>query len=227
MFCLNCGAQLPDNANFCFKCGKPQQPTSDPPTSTLGHWENKEFSELFYGNPKWRSDGPYEYDYLNSLAQAMRVEINATVKALLERVAPFGWEPTEPTDAGRLLLASRIDMKLVKTGFLLSEKFYNELTQVRISFRRWVTNDQSKKDAEIQAQLAKKGKTPFEVVLLTPGPNKINAIKVVMELFHLGLKESKDIVESAPTTLKRTSSQAEAEVIRDRLVKAGLDVQIR
>ena len=46
MFCINCGVQLPDDARFCMKCGKAQQPVPDAPTPTpaRGGWEYREFS---------------------------------------------------------------------------------------------------------------------------------------------------------------------------------------
>jgi large subunit ribosomal protein L7/L12 len=63
--------------------------------------------------------------------------------------------------------------------------------------------------------------TEFTVVLKEIGPNKINVIKAVREVTTLGLKEAKDLVESAPTNVKEGIEKAEAESIKTKLVDAG------
>ena len=61
------------------------------------------------------------------------------------------------------------------------------------------------------AEAAAEEKTEFDVVLKEVGPNKINVIKAVRALTSLGLKEAKDKVDSAPTTIKEGVSKEEAE----------------
>ena len=56
----------------------------------------------------------------------------------------------------------------------------------------------------------------FRIVLTEPGHNKINTIKAIREVTHLGLKDSKDLCEGAPTLLARANSQAEANRIAQR-----------
>ena len=74
----------------------------------------------------------------------------------------------------------------------------------------------------------KTNQSKFEVILMAYAPNKkIDTVKAVREVCHLGLAETVHLVERAPTILVTTSSQAEAELIRDRLVKAGTNVLIR
>lgn len=70
-------------------------------------------------------------------------------------------------------------------------------------------------------------KTEFTVVLADGGANKINAIKAVREITGLGLKEAKDLVEGAPKAVKEGVSKADAEKIKDTLVKAGAKVEIK
>jgi large subunit ribosomal protein L7/L12 len=70
-------------------------------------------------------------------------------------------------------------------------------------------------------------KTEFTVVLTDGGSNKINVIKEVRTLTGLGLKEAKDLVEGAPKTLKEGVSKADAEKMKEALVKAGAKVDIK
>ena len=69
-------------------------------------------------------------------------------------------------------------------------------------------------------------KTEFTVVLKAIGANKINVIKAVREFTTLGLKESKDLVESAPKPVKEGVSKAEATAIKEKLEAAGATVEV-
>ena len=64
-------------------------------------------------------------------------------------------------------------------------------------------------------------KTEFSVTLTDVGSAKINVIKVVREVTSLGLKEAKDLVESAPVTVKEALAKAEAEAVKAKLTEAG------
>ncbi|MBO8142965.1 MAG: 50S ribosomal protein L7/L12 [Thermodesulfobacterium sp.] len=70
-------------------------------------------------------------------------------------------------------------------------------------------------------------KTEFDVVLTEIGGNKINVIKVVREITGLGLKEAKELVESAPKPVKTGVSKEEAEEIKKKLEEAGAKVEIK
>jgi large subunit ribosomal protein L7/L12 len=69
-------------------------------------------------------------------------------------------------------------------------------------------------------------KTAFDVVLKAAGPSKLNVVKIVKELTGLGLKEAKDLVDSAPKPIKQGVSKVEAEEIAAKLKDAGADVEI-
>jgi large subunit ribosomal protein L7/L12 len=69
-------------------------------------------------------------------------------------------------------------------------------------------------------------KTAFNVVLKSGGASKLNVVKIVKELTGLGLKEAKDLVDSAPKNIKEGISKGEAEEITARLKEAGADVEI-
>ncbi len=70
-------------------------------------------------------------------------------------------------------------------------------------------------------------KTEFDVVLKSAGANKINVIKVVREITGLGLKEAKDLVESAPKPVKEGVSKEEAEKIKKKLEEVGAEVEVK
>jgi large subunit ribosomal protein L7/L12 len=70
-------------------------------------------------------------------------------------------------------------------------------------------------------------KTEFTVVLVEAGANKIGAIKEVRALTGLGLKEAKDLVESAPKPVKEGVSKQEAEEIKKKLEAAGAKVELK
>ncbi len=69
-------------------------------------------------------------------------------------------------------------------------------------------------------------KTEFNVILKEVGPNKIGVIKAVRELTALGLKESKDLVESAPKPVKEGISKEDAAAARKKLEEAGATVEV-
>ena len=70
-------------------------------------------------------------------------------------------------------------------------------------------------------------KTEFTVTLTDIGGNKINVIKVVREVTSLGLKEAKDLVESAPKTVKEGVNKDEAAAIKKKFEEAGAKVEIK
>ena len=69
--------------------------------------------------------------------------------------------------------------------------------------------------------------TEFDVILTTIGDKKINVIKVVREVTSLGLKEAKELVESAPTKIKEGVNKEEAEEIKKKFEGAGAQVEIK
>jgi len=70
-------------------------------------------------------------------------------------------------------------------------------------------------------------KTEFDVILDSAGEKKINVIKVVREVTSLGLKEAKDLVESAPAKVKEGVSKQEAEETKKKFEDAGATVKIQ
>ncbi len=69
--------------------------------------------------------------------------------------------------------------------------------------------------------------TEFDVILKSFGANKVAVIKVARELTGLGLKEAKELVEAAPKAIKEKVAKEEAEAIKEKLVAAGAEVEIK
>lgn len=78
-----------------------------------------------------------------------------------------------------------------------------------------------------EAAAAAEEKTEFDVVLTSFGANKVSVIKAVRTITGLGLKEAKDTVEGAPSTLKEGASKDEAEGIKKQLEEAGASVELK
>jgi large subunit ribosomal protein L7/L12 len=70
-------------------------------------------------------------------------------------------------------------------------------------------------------------KTAFDVILVSGGASKLTVVKIVKELSGLGLKEAKDLVDSAPKAVKEGVSKAEAEEIATKLKEAGAEVEVK
>ncbi|WP_424769144.1 50S ribosomal protein L7/L12 [Paenibacillus sp. sgz302251] len=69
--------------------------------------------------------------------------------------------------------------------------------------------------------------TEFDVILTSAGASKINVIKVVREITGLGLKEAKDLVDSAPKAIKEKVAKEEAEAVQAKLTEAGAVVEVK
>ncbi len=70
-------------------------------------------------------------------------------------------------------------------------------------------------------------KTDFDVILTSFGDKKINVIKAVREVTSLGLKEAKDLVESAPKAVKEGVSKEEAEEVKKKFEEVGATVEVK
>ena len=77
------------------------------------------------------------------------------------------------------------------------------------------------------AAAAEEEQTEFTVTLTEIGPKKINVIKVVREVTSLGLKEAKDLVESAPSAVKEAIPKDEAETLQKKFEEVGAKVEIK
>jgi len=81
--------------------------------------------------------------------------------------------------------------------------------------------------ASAEAAPAAEEKTTFDVILASAGEKKIQVIKAVRELTNLGLKEAKDLVDSAPQPLRQGVSKEEAEAMKAKLEEQGATVELK
>jgi large subunit ribosomal protein L7/L12 len=81
--------------------------------------------------------------------------------------------------------------------------------------------------AAAEAAAPAEEKTEFDVVMTSFGANKVSVIKVVRAVTGLGLKEAKEAVEGAPSTIKEAASKEEAESIKKQLEEAGASVELK
>ncbi|RLB56783.1 MAG: 50S ribosomal protein L7/L12 [Deltaproteobacteria bacterium] len=77
------------------------------------------------------------------------------------------------------------------------------------------------------AEAAAEEKTEFDVILTDMGAKKIQVIKAIREITGLGLKEAKELVESAPKPVKEQISKEEAEEVKKKLEDAGASVDLK
>jgi large subunit ribosomal protein L7/L12 len=78
-----------------------------------------------------------------------------------------------------------------------------------------------------EAAAAAEEQTEFTVILKAPGGSKLNVVKLVKELTGLGLKEAKELVDSAPKEIKEGIDKTEAEALKARLEEAGAEVELK
>ncbi len=82
-------------------------------------------------------------------------------------------------------------------------------------------------DGGAAAAAAEEEQTEFDVTLQDIGPNKINVIKAVREVTALGLREAKELVESAPARVKEAVAKDEAESVKAKLEEAGAVAEVK
>lgn len=76
-------------------------------------------------------------------------------------------------------------------------------------------------------EAAAEEKTAFDVILKSPGGAKLQVVKLVKELTGLGLKEAKEIVDSAPKAIKEGVTKDEADALKTQLEEAGAEVELK
>jgi large subunit ribosomal protein L7/L12 len=82
-------------------------------------------------------------------------------------------------------------------------------------------------EADANSADAVEEKNSFDVVLKSAGASKLSVVKLVKELTGLGLKESKELVDSAPKAIKEGATKDEAEALKSRLEEAGAEVELK
>lgn len=142
-------------------------------------------------------------------------------KAAAEEVAPARAEKAKKPAAIEEIMATIKNMTVLE----LAELVKALETEFGVSAAAPVAVTAPAPSAEAAAPAAEE-KMEFNVILKDIGPNKISVIRAVRELTPLGLKESKDLVESAPKAVKEGVSKDEATAAKEKLEAAGATVEI-
>jgi len=101
---------------------------------------------------------------------------------------------------------------------VLKEEYGIEPAAAAVAVTTGVSNTDAPKEEE---------KTEFNVVLAEVGPNKLKVVKAVKEACGLGLKEAKELVDGAPSTLKEGLSKAEAENLQKAIEAEGAKIELK
>jgi large subunit ribosomal protein L7/L12 len=79
----------------------------------------------------------------------------------------------------------------------------------------------------VAAEVVEEEQTAFDVIIKAAGQSKLAVVKLVKELTSLGLKEAKDLVDSAPKAIKEGVSRDEAEALKKQLEEVGAEVEVK
>ena len=158
---------------------------------------------------------------------------NETQTAEVEEAAPAQKE-TKPkaTKGGKANVANKIDQTfdLIKEMTVLELRDLNKLIEEEFGVTAAAPVALAAAPAAAPgaaAPEAEEEQTEFTVTLKDIGPNKINVIKAVREVTTLGLKEAKDLVESAPVAVKEDVAKEEAENVKKKLEDAGAAAELK
>jgi large subunit ribosomal protein L7/L12 len=160
---------------------------------------------------------------------------NETQTAEAEEAAPAQKE-TKPkaTKGGKANVANKIDQTfdLIKEMTVLELRDLNKLIEEEFGVTAAApvavaAAPAAAPGAPGAAPEAEEEQTEFTVTLKDIGPNKINVIKAVREVTTLGLKEAKDLVESAPVAVKEDVAKEEAENVKKKLEEAGAAAELK
>ena len=156
-----------------------------------------------------------------------------TQTAEAEDAAPAEKE-TKPkaTKGGKANVASKIDQTfdLIKEMTILELRDLNKLIEEEFGVTAAAPVAVAAAPAAALGAAvaeAEEEQTEFTVTLKDIGPNKINVIKAVREVTTLGLKEAKDLVESAPVAVKEDVAKEEAENVKKKLEDAGAAAEVK
>ncbi len=157
---------------------------------------------------------------------------NETQTAETEEAAPAEKETkSKATKGGKANVASKIDQTfdLIKEMTVLELRDLNKLIEEEFGVSAAAPVAVAAVAAAPGAPAAEEveEQTEFTVTLKDIGPNKINVIKAVREVTTLGLKEAKDLVESAPVAVKEDVAKEEAENVKKKLEDAGAAAELK
>jgi large subunit ribosomal protein L7/L12 len=157
--------------------------------------------------------------------------VEAAAEEAAEEPIKEGAKSTARAKEERKTMANRVDeaFELIKGMTILELRDLNKRIEEEFGITAAVPVAVAAAPAAPAAAPAaeEEEKTEWTVVLKDMGANKINVIKAVREVTTLGLKEAKDLVESAPTNVKEGVTKEEAEAVRAKLTDAGATVELQ
>jgi large subunit ribosomal protein L7/L12 len=160
--------------------------------------------------------------------------VEAAAEQAVEEPAREGTKSTARAKEERKIMANRVDeaFELIKGMTILELRDLNKRIEEEFGITAAAPVAVASAAGPAAAPAAapaveEEEKTEWTVVLKDMGANKINVIKAVREVTTLGLKEAKDLVESAPTNVKEGVTKEEAEAVRTKLTEAGATVELQ
>jgi large subunit ribosomal protein L7/L12 len=156
--------------------------------------------------------------------------VEAAAEEAAEEPIKEGAKSTARAKEERKTMANRVDeaFELIKGMTILELRDLNKRIEEEFGITAAAPVAAAAPAAPAAAPAAEEEeKTEWTVVLKDMGANKINVIKAVREVTTLGLKEAKDLVESAPTNVKEGVTKEEAEAVRAKLTDAGATVELQ
>lgn len=205
MFCISCGTQLPDEAGFCWKCGKPQK------QSLQAHEPKWETCEILYeqvSESLWGASSGYFH--------AKAIGPQGVYAAGKTPIFGCGYNTGSPDASNQktVLIHSTLISYLAQDGW--------ESTGDR-GTNWW--NHRFRRQARLDT--GEKTTTQFDVVLLAAGKRYIEVIKVICQLTNVGLGEAKGLAETPNAVVLRNVSKEDAQYAKLALEKAGGTVRLR
>ncbi len=146
-------------------------------------------------------------------------------EAVVEQPAPKAKEKVKVSPAIEEIMATIKNMKVLELAELV--KALEAEFGVSAAAPVIAAASSATASAEAAAAAAGEEQTEFSVILTDIGATKINVIKAVREVTTLGLKESKDLVESAPKPVREGVSKEEAATIKEKLEAAGAKTEVK
>lgn len=136
IYCPQCGKELPDDANFCLKCGKPLKGATQPASQAEPRWEYQVLTTPLSGYKYYITSVPFDAGVPSTKGRNLAQEIEQAVSLLLDRVSLDGWEPVEAVDPNSLWKVQHVTREYKSTIF---ESNANVIpTEVQIRCRRKV-----------------------------------------------------------------------------------------
>jgi hypothetical protein len=201
MYCINCGTQLPDEANFCLNCGKPQKAETRPDEIKL------ETCEIVW---EWVSRGTFGMGATKMTFRAKAIGPNGTYFAGTSEVFSGQQDGPNSGEQNQVAALDNFINKLTQDGWQQSTR---GLDWFSYRFQR-------------QTKIRTGSNINGNLVIVQAGPKKIEVIKVIRQLTNMGLAEAKTVSETPYGVVLRGVDGSSAQKAMELLRNAGAEVII-